>query len=32
MTIESFLAILSFGVATFSLGYMIGLNHSNTQK
>ena len=32
MTAELFLAILSFGVGTFALGYMIGQNHSKTQK
>jgi len=32
MTIELFLAILSFGIGTFGLGYMIGKDLSKTQK
>ena len=31
MTIEILLAILSFGVAVFSMGYMIGYNHRKKQ-
>ena len=32
MTAELFLAILSFGIGTFALGYTMGQNHSKTQK
>jgi len=32
MTVELLLAVLSFGIGTFGLGYMIGQNHSKTQK
>ncbi len=31
MSIDTLLAILSFGVAVFSMGYMIGYNHRNKQ-
>lgn len=31
MTTELFIAILSFGIGTFGLGYMIGQNHSKKQ-
>ncbi len=32
MTMELFLAIISFGVGTFGLGYMIGKDLSKPQK
>ena len=31
MTLELFLAVLSFGVGTFGLGYMIGKDHHKKQ-
>ena len=31
MTLELFLAVISFGVGTFGLGYMIGQSHSKKQ-
>ncbi len=32
MSIETLLAILSFGAAMFGLGYTIGFNHCKMQK